>query len=238
MKRIIMMVLRNLFFVPYGWFMLNWYAGHVDDYPEEKRYALLKKIDRKANTGGNITIKSYGVENIPSENGFMFYPNHQGLYDVLAIIDTCPRLFSVVMKKELKDIFFLKQVFQIMGAYALDREDVRQAMKVIIDVSKEVEKGRNYLIFPEGTRSKNGNKIGTFKGGSFKAATKAKCPIVPVALINSFVPFDRNTIRPVTVQVHFLKPLEYEDYKEMKTTEIAALVEKQIQETIDANVGE
>ena len=75
MKRIIMMVLRNLFFVPYGWFMLNWYAGHVDDYPEEKRYALLKKIDRRANTGGNITIKSYGTENIPSENGFMFYPN-------------------------------------------------------------------------------------------------------------------------------------------------------------------
>ena len=71
MKRIIMMVLRNLFFVPYGWFMLNWYAGHVDDYPEEKRYALLKKIDCKANTGGNITIKSYGVENIPSENGFI-----------------------------------------------------------------------------------------------------------------------------------------------------------------------
>ena len=98
MKRIIMMVLRNLFFVPYGWFMLNWYAGHVDDYPEEKRYALLKKIDCKANTGGNITIKSYGVENIPSENGFMFYPNHQGLYDVLAILDACPVPFSVVAK--------------------------------------------------------------------------------------------------------------------------------------------
>jgi hypothetical protein len=141
-------------------------------------------------------------------------------------------------KKEVGNIPFLKQVFSCLKAFLLDREDVRQAMKVIIDVSKEVEKGRNYLIFPEGTRSKNGNKIGTFKGGSFKAATKAKCPIVPVALINSFVPFDRNTIRPVTVQVHFLKPLEYEDYKEMKTTEIAALVEKQIQETIDANVGE
>ena len=93
MKRIIMMVLRNLFFVPYGWFMLNWY-----DYPEEKRYALLKKIDRRANTGGNITIKSYGTENIPSENGFMFYPNHQGLYDVLAILDACPVPFSVVAK--------------------------------------------------------------------------------------------------------------------------------------------
>ena len=124
MKRIIMMVLRNLFFVPYGWFMLNWYAGHVDDYPEEKRYALLKKIDRKANTGGNITIKSYGVENIPSENGFMFYPNHQGLYDVLAILDACPVPFSVVAKKEVGNVPFLKQVFTCMKAFIMDREDI------------------------------------------------------------------------------------------------------------------
>ena len=65
---------------------------------------------------------------------------------------------------------------------------------------------------------------------------KARCPIVPVALIDSFKPFDTNTIKPVTVQVHFMKPLLYEDYKEMKTTEIAALVEKRIQETINANI--
>ena len=80
MKRIIMMVLRNILFVPWGWFMLNKYAANVDRYTEGERYALLKKIDHKANVGGNITVKSYGVENIPNENGFMFYPNHQGLY--------------------------------------------------------------------------------------------------------------------------------------------------------------
>lgn len=238
MKRILLMVLRNIVFVPYWWIKLCWYAAHTDDYPEEKKYAFLRLVDEHAIEGGNIHIDVHGAENIPKEKGFMFFPNHQGLYDVLAIIEACPRPFSVVAKKEVGNIPFLKQVFSCLKAFLLDREDVRQAMKVIIDVSKEVEKGRNYLIFPEGTRSKNGNKIGTFKGGSFKAATKAKCPIVPVALINSFVPFDRNTIRPVTVQVHFLKPLEYEDYKELKTTEIAALVEKQIQEMIDANVGE
>ena len=77
-----------------------------------------------------------------------------------------------------------------MHAYMIDREDIRQSMQVIIDVSKEVQNGKNYLIFAEGTRSKNGNQIGSFKGGSFKAATKAKCPIVPVALIDSFKPFD------------------------------------------------
>lgn len=123
-----------------------------------------------------------------------------------------------------------------MKAYMIDRDDVRQAMQVIINVSNEVKNGRNYLIFAEGTRSKKGNKIGTFKGGSFKAATKAKCPIVPVALIDSFKPFDTNTIRPVTVQVHFMKPILYEEYKDMKTTEVAALVQERIQKTIDANV--
>ena len=123
-----------------------------------------------------------------------------------------------------------------MKAYMLDREDVRQAMQVIVNVTKEVKNGRNYLIFAEGTRSKKGNIVGTFKGGSFKCATKARCPIVPVALIDSFKPFDTNTIRPVTVQVHFMKPLEYEEYKNMKTTEIAETVQKRIQNKIDANI--
>ena len=109
-------------------------------------------------------------------------------------------------------------------------------MQVILNVANDVKNGKNFLIFPEGTRSKNGNIIGEFKGGSFKAATRAKCPIVPVALIDSFKPFDTNTIRPVTVQVHFLEPLYYEDYKDMKTTDIAELVSTRIQAAINANV--
>lgn len=236
MKRILMMVLRNLYIVPYGWIRLCYRAAHVDKYTEEDMYAFLQWIDRRANRGGNVHIEVHGKENIPEKDGFMFFPNHQGLYDVLAIIEACPRPFSVVAKKEIAKIPFLKQVFACVKAYMIDREDVRQAMQVIINVANEVKKGRNYLIFAEGTRSKNGNRVGNFKGGSFKSATKAKCPIVPVALIDSFKPFDTNSIKPVTVQVHFMKPLQYEEYKDMKTTEIAALVQKRIQKTIDANV--
>ena len=231
-----MMVLRNLYMVPYGWIRLCYRAAHVDKYTEEDMYAFLRWIDLHANRGGRVHIDVHGRENIPDRDGFMFFPNHQGLYDVLAIIEASPRPFSVVAKKEIAKIPFLKQIFACMKAFMLDREDVRQAMQVIINVTKEVQKGRNYLIFAEGTRSKNGNRVGSFKGGSFKAATKARCPIVPVALIDSFKPFDTNTIRPVIVQVHFLKPLEYEEYKDMKTTEIAALVEKRIQSVIDANI--
>ena len=227
-----MMVLRNLLFVPYGWFKLCYYASHVEKYTEEERYALLQYIDRRANWGGRITIDAHGVENIPDKDGFMFFPNHQGLYDVLAIIQACPRPFSVVMEKEVQDIPFLKQVFACMKAIAIDREDIRQSMKVIQQVTKEVKSGRNYLIFAEGTRSKRGNKLGEFKGGSFKSAMKAQCPIIPVALIDSYKSFDTSSIAKLTVQVHFLKPIPYEEYKDMKSTEVAEMVKERIEDTI------
>ncbi|MCF2684010.1 lysophospholipid acyltransferase family protein [Faecalicatena contorta] len=238
MKRILLMVFRNILFVPFAWIKLCYHAHHAEKYTEEEHYKMLQFICHRANKGGNVTIDAHGLENIPKENGFIFFPNHQGLYDVLAIVDVCPQPFSVVAKKEVANIQFLKQVFACMRAYMLDREDVRQAMQVIIDVANEVKKGRNYLIFAEGTRSKNGNHPGDFKGGSFKAATKAKCPIVPVALIDAFKPFDTNTVSPVTVQVYFLEPLYYEDYKDMKTTEIASLVKNRIENMIKENTEE
>ncbi len=233
MRRIIVMVLRNLFYVPLGMYRLVHCANHADEYTEEERYALVTEIDLHANRGGRVTIDVHGQENIPQENGFMFFPNHQGLYDVLAIVEACPVPFSVVMKQELKNIPFLKQVFACLKAIPLDRDDVRQAMKVINQVAEEVKNGRNYLIFAEGTRSRRGNHLGEFKGGSFKCATKAKCPIVPVALIDSYKAFDTKSIKKLTVQVHFLKPITYDEYKGMKTTEIAEEVKRRIEETIE-----
>ena len=176
-----------------------------------------------------------GLENLPKEDGFIMFPNHQGLYDVLAFIESCSHPFTVVMKKEIQNIFFLKQVFGVMRARALDRDNVKQAMKVILAMADDVKKGINYIIFAEGTRSKNGNKVGDFKGGSFKPAVKAKCPIVPVALIDSYKSFDTKSIEKVTVQVHFLKPLLYEEYKDMKTVEIAQEVKRRIEKVIKEN---
>ena len=233
MKRILLMVAYNILLVPIFWFKLCYYAKHVEKYTEEERYALLRFIDRRAIKGGRITIDIHGQENYPKESGFMMFPNHQGLFDVLAIMQTCEKPFSVVMKKEVQNVPFLKQVFACMKAYAIDREDVRQSMKVIQQVAKEVQSGRNYLIFPEGTRTKNPNTVHEFKGGSFKSVTKAKCPIVPIALIDSYKSFDTKSIERIKVQVHILKPMLYEEYKDMKTVEIAAEVKRRIEAVIE-----
>lgn len=231
MKRIILMVAYNILLVPVMWFKLCYYARHVEKYTEEERYkccVLLTVGQLKA----DVSPLMYMDRKISQKKTVLCFPNHQGLFDVLAIMHACPRPFSVVMKKEVQNIPFLKQVFACMKAYAIDRDDVRQSMQVILQVAKEVKEGRNYLIFPEGTRTKDPNNVHDFKGGSFKSATKAKCPIVPIALIDSYKSFDTKSIERVTVQVHILKPMLYEEYKDMKTVEIAAEVKSRIEKVI------
>lgn len=234
--RIALMVIRLFFLVPYYFFKI-WWCGVNNKISFEESFELIKKITKKANHAGRVTIESYGLENIPKEDGFIFFPNHQGLFDVLVFLESCPRPFSFIIKKEACNIILLKQIVKALNAYAIDREDIRQSMKVISAVTEDVKKGRNFIIFPEGTRSKKGNKLLDFKGGSFKSATKAKCPIVPCALIDSFKPFDENSIRPVTVRLIYMQPMYYEEYKDMKTVEIAEEVKRRIEETIQQYIA-
>lgn len=229
------MMLINILYLPWTWIKLCYHASHVDKYTDEAHNLFLKDIVKHANKGGRITVDTHGVENIPKENGFILFPNHQGMYDVLAILDACPNPISVVAKQEVAQVQGLKQVFACMKALFIDRNDLKQSMKVIQQVTAEVKQGRNYVIFAEGTRSRQQNQVLDFKGGSFKSAVKARCPIVPVALIDAYKGFDTNSIKPITVQIHFLPPMEYEEYKDLKTTEIAEIVKNRIQATIAAN---
>ena len=157
------------------------------------------------------------------------------MFDVLAIAATCDNPLAAVLKKELANIPFLKQIMQCTNSFAMDREDLRQSMTVISNVIKEVKKGRNYLIFPEGTRSRKGNEMLEFHSGSFKCATKTKCPIVPVAFVDSFKVLDQKGCKPVAVQIHYLEPILYEEYKDMNTVELATYVHDKIESVVKAN---
>lgn len=235
MERIILMVLRLLYKVP-GWWMKVCRYGkdeNFEKYDEEQRYALLQEVTTRANRAGRVTVECYGRENLPKENGYILFPNHQGLFDTLLFFETHGRFLSFVMKKEVANVILVKQIGRMLRAKSMDRSDVRQSMTVIKEVSEEVKKGRNYIIFPEGTRSREGNKLLNFKGGAFKSAVYAKCPIVPVAIIDSYKAFDMHSIKKMTAQIHYLEPLTYEQYKGMKTVEIAAIVKSRIEAEIE-----
>ena len=233
MNRIVLMVLRNLLAVPPAYAKLYRYAKHTDEYPEEEKYRHIQYILKRAVRTGNINLQITGQENIPTEGGFLMYGNPQGMFDVLAVVASCDTTLAAVFKKELSNIFFLKEVIACTKSFAMDRDDVRQSMEVIINVTKEVQNGRHYIIFPEGTRSKKGNEMLEFHSGSFKCALKAKCPIIPIAIIDSYKVLDQKGCKPVTVQIHYLDPIPYEEYQGMKTMELSALVKGRIQEAID-----
>ena len=238
MNRIALMVLRNLFRVPGLYGKLCHYAKHTDEYPEEEKWNHIAKIMKLAVKSGNVELVCTGTENIlaAGDKGFMLYPNHQGMFDIVAIAATCPVPLGAVLKKELVGVPLIDQIKDCTKSYPMDREDVRQSLTVIQNVIEEVKKGRNFLIFPEGTRSKNGNVMGDFHGGSFRCAVKAKCPIVPLAFIDSFKVLDQKGSKPLTVQMHYLEPIPYEAYAGMKATEVAALVKEKIQACIDEHL--
>ena len=233
MNRIVLMVLRNIVKVPGLYAKLCRYAKDPDKYPEQERWDHISHILQLAVKSGNLDLQVTGVDNIPAPgSGFMMYANHQGLFDVVAIASTCPTPLGAVLKKELQGIPSIQQVIDCTKSFPMDRDDVRQSLTVIQNVTEEVKNGRNYIIFPEGTRSKNGNQMGEFHGGSFRCAIKAKCPIIPVVLIDSFKVLDQKGSAPLQVQLHYLKPIPYEEFGGLKATEVAAMVKARIEETI------
>lgn len=236
MNRITYMVLRNIYRAPV-WFWHVWRMGRKNDkHTEQERYDYLRNAIIQINRTGRVHIKSTGAENIPAEGGFILFPNHQGLFDMLALIETCPRPLRVVVKKEVSNTILVKQVLELLKGISMDRKDVRSSLAIINQMTEDVKNGKNYVIFAEGTRSRDGNQILDFKAGTFKSAVNAQCPIVPVALMDSYKPFDVSSIKKETVQVHFLNPIFYDQYVGMKTREIADVVHDRIQQKINENM--
>lgn len=225
-----MLILKKFYRVPFWHRKLCKYDSSA--YTESEKYNIVRDIVKSINKSANVDIHCEGLENIPEENGFVMFPNHQGLFDALVMIDTCDKPITFVIKKEIDKVRPLRRILSVLDVKMIDREDIKQSMKLIINVIQEVRSGRNYVIFAEGTRSRDKNNLLTFKGGSFKSAVKAKAPIVPVAIMDSYKVFDNHSIKRVTVSISYLPPITYEEYKDMKTVDIAKEVKKRIENKI------
>ena len=235
MNRIATMVFRNVLKVPGLWVKLCRYAKNAPDHPEQEqeRWDHIRHILTLGVDSGNIHLDITGLDNLPEEDGFMIYANHQGLFDCVALVYACPRPLGAVCKIELKGVPFVQQIIDCTRSFLMDRGDARQSLGVIQEVTKEVAAGRNYVIFPEGTRSREGNKMQEFHAGSFRAAVKAKKPVVPVAVIDTHKVFDAKGSAPVHAQLHFLPAIQPEEFEGMKAQELCDMVRERIEEVVE-----
>lgn len=212
---------------------MEYVSRHPEKYSESEMYELDRLAIRRMMRPGHISTEGYGMENLPDEGGYIMCPNHQGKYDALGIMYTHDKPCSVVMDIEKSNSILVRQFINLVRGKRIDRNDARQSIKIIREMASEAKSGRKFIIFPEGGYSHNGNKTTSFKAGAFKSAVWAKVPIVPVVLIDSYKVFELHTLKPIKTFVYYLKPLYYNDYKDMTTIEIARYVQDKIQSVLN-----
>ena len=237
MLRFFYVILMNVKRAPYLIPMMRRMATNKDKYTEEQKYHLMKKMVNYMKKSGRITTEVYGKENLPKEGGYVMFPNHQGKYDALGIIYAHDKPCSFVMDKAKSYSFLVREIVDLLGAKRLDLKDIRQNLTIINEISDEVKEGKKFILFSEGGYGHNKNVVQEFKPGSFKSVMRAKAPLVPVALIDSYLPFNSLRLGPVTTKVIFLPTIYYEDYKDMKTVDLANMVRQQIIDTINEYQG-
>jgi 1-acyl-sn-glycerol-3-phosphate acyltransferase len=157
---------------------------------------------------GGVRVKVAGLENIPSSGPVIYMSNHQGNFDILALLAKIPRQFAWIAKEELFRIPVFGHSMARAGYIPLDRGDGRRALRSMEIAADMIRKGKSVVIFPEGTRSNDGELL-PFKRGGFLLAEKAGVAIVPVSIDGSWRinPPKQLRLYPGPMTVRFGKPV-------------------------------
>lgn len=234
MLRFFYVIFNNLFRAPFIINKLEYEAKNTEKYSEEERYDLARYVIKLMKRSGWIVTKAFGLDNLPKDGGYIMFPNHQGKFDALAIMITHDKPCSIVIDDAKSHGILVREFIDDIQGKRLVKGDIRQNVRIIREMANEAKEGRKFIIFPEGgyTAAKK-SQLTDFKPGSFKSAVIARVPIVPVVLIDSYKVFNAWNVGKVTTQIHYLKPILFEEYQGMTTVEIANMVQYKIKAAIE-----
>lgn len=178
-----------------------------------------------------IELEVKGMENIPKE-ACVFISNHSSILDIPILLYTTKRNLGFIAKKEILKTPIIGYFLRNSKSVPIDRENPRAAMASINAAIKNIQDGNTMVIFPEGTRNKEG-KVGAFKKGSLKLATKSKAKIVPVSIDRASRAFEDNRqIKATKIKVVFGNAI---DTNNLSKEEVADLADN-IRVTIVSNL--
>ena len=208
-------------------FYISRYARHPEKYPLEVRYARIHKLVVYVIDCFRPDFKTKNIEylkELEKENKtFLAVCNHQSNMDPITMLYYSEKPLSFVAKKETSKFPFVGKIIKALDGFFMDRSDLRQSLKVMIELSKRFEKGDlSYMIFPEGTRNKELDKqiLLPYKAGALKSAKKAGVKILPVCMYGNFrLLSTRCNYKRIPLEVTFFEPLE-DDFVRNNDTEI------------------
>jgi 1-acyl-sn-glycerol-3-phosphate acyltransferase len=194
------------------------------------RYARL--WGKTALLANRVKVEMEGMEHLKAKGPYIFMSNHQGSYDIFALLGHLPFQFKWLAKKELFSIPFLGWTMTAAGYISIDREGTRETVEAMNEAAQKIRDGMSVVVFPEGSRSLDGS-IQPFKKGGFTLAIKSKVPIVPITIVGSrdIMPKDRLTVASGEIRMQIGHPIEtqYFSLKDRKS-----LMEK-VRKTISEN---
>lgn len=126
-----------------------------------------------------VTVE--GLEHIKPGQSYVFVSNHQSMFDVWLVYGWLPVIFKWLMKAELRKVPFVGTACKAAGHIYVDRKNPKAAIESMENVKKQLKNGICTVIFPEGTRTKDG-QVGRFKRGAFQIALDLKLPVIPISL--------------------------------------------------------
>ncbi len=184
-------------------------------------------------SGAKITVK--GRERIPRQ-AVLFVSNHRSYFDIIIQYVYTPHLTGFVAKKELAKVPCISHWMRLMHCLFLDRENIREGMKTILQAIDYLKDGYSIQIAPEGTRN-HGEDMLPFKEGSFKIAEKAGAPIVPVAINNADAIFEKHIpwVRKAHVIMEYGEPIETANLSREEKKALPGKTREIIREMLERN---
>ena len=171
-----------------------------------------------------LPVTITGKENIKPGQSYVFVANHQSMLDVWIIYGWLPVIFKWLMKAELRKVPFVGSACKAAGHVFVDRSSPMAAKKSLEEVEKALTNGICTVIFPEGTRTLNG-EVGRFKRGAFQIALELNLPIIPISLSGCYEAMNRKAKYVTWHPIHMyigepILPDQFDKENPMTTIEI------------------
>ena len=218
LRTIIAVIFVALFFIlslPYfgiEWFFMRYGDRKKSDY---RQLRLVQWAFRVVLFISGVKVTILGEENIPSDAGVLFVSNHRSMFDIIATYSHLPYLTGFISKNNVLKVPILPFIMRRLYCLFLNRSDPKEGYKTIQESFELLKKGISVFIYPEGTRNKNDDaaQLLMFHNGSFKAAQRTGCPVVPVAVSGGDAIFEKHApfIRSGKMVVHCLPPIYFKD---------------------------
>ena len=171
-----------------------------------------------------IKVKVEGLENLTNESKVLYVANHKSMIDPFIIFEGLKtRGATAAAKSDLWDIKPLIPFLDAFKVIKINRSSDREAAKSIVDGIKYIKEGNGVILFPEGgIRTREVEQMVAIKPGAYKLALKSEAVIQPIVIIGNSLISKRKFLQPLTVvTLKILPPIEYNDYKDLNTIEIA-----------------